>query len=76
MLALAFALTILFEIAIQFSRLHDKRHDHQLAAASAALRDSTATPIAAPAAIRPPRLFTEPAQQNSTATVAERSDPI
>ncbi|MFD3458253.1 twin-arginine translocase subunit TatC [Nocardia fluminea] len=77
MLALAFALTLLFEIAIQFSRVHDKHRDRrEFAARSATLPDHTATPLAAPTPIQPSGLLTDAAQENSTATMTERSDPI
>ena len=52
MLALALALTVLFEAAVQISRVHDKRKARRNAAVSwAGLPDDVASPIPAPASV-------------------------
>ncbi|QIS13128.1 twin-arginine translocase subunit TatC [Nocardia arthritidis] len=76
MLALAFALTVLFEVAIQFSRLNDKRRARRQQAEDwAALSDDQASEIAAPEPIRPAESIMDPADK-SARPVSDYSDTL
>ncbi|MCZ9325523.1 twin-arginine translocase subunit TatC [Nocardia farcinica] len=73
MLALAFALTILFEVAVQIARLTDRRRARR--AAMAALADDEASPIEQPEPIDPAAAFGEPAGK-SARPVSDYSDTL
>lgn len=73
MLALAFALTILFEVAVQIARIHDKRKARR--DALAALDDDEASEIGAPEPIRPAEGMVDPAGK-STRPVSDYSDTL
>ncbi|MFI9503159.1 twin-arginine translocase subunit TatC [Nocardia sp. NPDC052566] len=72
MLALALALTVLFEVAIQFSRLNDARKARKEAQGWGALSDDEASSIAAPEPIRPAESITDPAEAGSDAKKTAR----
>ncbi|MEV4124450.1 twin-arginine translocase subunit TatC [Nocardia sp. NPDC049707] len=75
MLALALALTVLFEVAIQVSRINDKRRARREAEASAALADEEASRISGPEPINPAESIMEPAEK-SARPVSDYSDTL
>lgn len=75
MLALAFALTLLFELAIQFSRLNDRRRARREAENLAALSDEEASSITAPEPIKPAESIVDP-QEKSARPVSDYSDTL
>jgi sec-independent protein translocase protein TatC len=75
MLALAFALTVLFEVAIQISRVNDKRRARREAEELAALSDEEASSITGPDPINPADAIMEPADK-SARPVSDYSDTL
>ncbi|MGQ4598444.1 twin-arginine translocase subunit TatC [Nocardia sp. R6R-6] len=75
MLALALALTVLFEIAIQFSRINDLRRARQEQEGWGALADEEASELGAPGPIDPAESITA-AQQKSARPVSDYSDTL
>jgi sec-independent protein translocase protein TatC len=75
MLALALALTVLFEVAIQVSRINDKRRARREAEASAALADEEASRISGPEPINPAESIMEPSEK-SARPVSDYSDTL
>ncbi|RJO68164.1 twin-arginine translocase subunit TatC [Nocardia panacis] len=76
MLALAFALTLLFEVAIQFSRFNDRRRARRAQAEGlSALADDQASEIGAPEPIAPAESLTNP-REKSARSVSDYSDTL
>jgi sec-independent protein translocase protein TatC len=75
MLALAFALTALFEVAIQFSRFNDRRRARAEAAEMANLADEEASTIGGPDPITPADSIADPLAK-STGPVSDYSDTL
>lgn len=75
MLALALALTVLFEVAIQFSRINDLRRARKEREDSAALSDEEASELGAPEPIDPAGSIGTPAEK-STRPVSDYSDTL
>lgn len=73
MLALSLALTVLFEVAVQFARVNDKRRARK--DAEAALDDEEASVLSEPEPIRPAESMTEPAGK-STRPLSDYSDTL
>ncbi len=73
MLALAAALTVLFEVAVQIARINDKRKARK--DALAALTDDEASSIAMPEPITPAESIMDPAAK-STRPVSDYSDTL
>ncbi|WP_216910240.1 twin-arginine translocase subunit TatC [Nocardia sp. NBC_01377] len=72
MLALACALTVLFEVAVQFARINDKRRARK--DAEAALRDEEASVLAGPEPIRPAESMSGSA--DASRSVSDFSDTL
>ncbi|GAB2631385.1 twin-arginine translocase subunit TatC [Nocardia goodfellowii] len=72
MLALALALTVLFEVAVQFARINDRRRARK---AEQALADDESSSIAEPEPVTPAEPITEPAGK-STRPVSDYSDTL
>ncbi|NKY24782.1 twin-arginine translocase subunit TatC [Nocardia gamkensis] len=75
MLALALALTVLFEVAIQFSRINDRRRARKEREGLGALSDEEASDLGAPEPIDPAESLTTPAEK-STRPVSDYSDTL
>ncbi|MEU1993723.1 twin-arginine translocase subunit TatC [Nocardia gamkensis] len=75
MLALALALTVLFEVAIQFSRINDRRRARKDREGLGALSDEEASDLGAPEPIDPAESLTTPAEK-STRPVSDYSDTL
>ncbi|MBF6167250.1 twin-arginine translocase subunit TatC [Streptomyces gardneri] len=75
MLALAFALTVLFEVAIQFSRINDMRKARKERERLDALSDEEASELSGPEPIDPAESITTPAEK-STRPVSDYSDTL
>jgi sec-independent protein translocase protein TatC len=75
MLALALALTVLFEVAIQFSRINDRRRARQEREGLGALSDEEASDLGAPEPIDPAESLITPAEK-STRPVSDYSDTL
>ncbi|MBF6074116.1 twin-arginine translocase subunit TatC [Nocardia beijingensis] len=75
MLALALALTVLFEVAIQFSRINDLRRARKEREDLAALSDEEASELGAPEPIDPAGSIGTPAEK-STRPVSDYSDTL
>ncbi|MEV6320044.1 twin-arginine translocase subunit TatC [Nocardia sp. NPDC051787] len=75
MLALALALTVLFEVAIQFSRINDLRRARKEREGWGALSDEEASELGAPEPIDPAESVTTP-QEKSTRPVSDYSDTL
>ncbi|MBF6192505.1 twin-arginine translocase subunit TatC [Nocardia implantans] len=75
MLALALALTVLFEVAIQFSRVNDLRRARKEREDLAALSDEEASELGAPEPIDPAGSIGTPAEK-STRPVSDYSDTL
>jgi sec-independent protein translocase protein TatC len=75
MLALALALTVLFEVAIQFSRINDRRRARKERERLGALSDEEASDLGAPEPIDPAESLTTPAEK-STRPVSDYSDTL
>ncbi|WP_063053866.1 twin-arginine translocase subunit TatC [Nocardia arthritidis] len=75
MLALALALTVLFEVAIQFSRINDRRRARKEREGLAALSDEEASDLGAPEPIDPAESISTPAEK-STRPVSDYSDTL
>lgn len=73
MLALALALTVLFEASVQFSRVHDKRKARRQAAAE--LSDEEAAPISTPARVDLVERV-DPAERIDTPRSSDYSDTL
>ncbi|MEU2035259.1 twin-arginine translocase subunit TatC [Nocardia amamiensis] len=75
MLALALALTVLFEVAIQFSRINDRRRARKEREGWGALSDEEASELGVPEPIDPAESITTP-QEKSTRPVSDYSDTL
>ncbi|MEU6832272.1 twin-arginine translocase subunit TatC [Nocardia beijingensis] len=75
MLALALALTVLFEVAIQFSRINDLRRARKEREDLAALSDEEASELGAPEPIDPAGSIGTPTEK-STRPVSDYSDTL
>ncbi|MGY2029217.1 twin-arginine translocase subunit TatC [Nocardia gipuzkoensis] len=75
MLALAFALTVLFEVAIQFSRVNDLRRARKEREGLGALSDEEASELGGPEPIDPAESVSAPAEK-STRPVSDYSDTL
>ncbi|MFC4128618.1 twin-arginine translocase subunit TatC [Nocardia rhizosphaerae] len=75
MLALAFALTVLFELAVQFARFNDARRARRAAAEGwGALSDEEASPLPTPDPVRPAEPVADP--EKTTRPVSDYSDTL
>ncbi|MBF6220457.1 twin-arginine translocase subunit TatC [Nocardia abscessus] len=75
MLALALALTVLFEVAIQFSRVNDLRRARKEREGLGALSDEEASELGGPEPIDPAESVSAPAEK-STRPVSDYSDTL
>ncbi|WP_069162579.1 twin-arginine translocase subunit TatC [Nocardia altamirensis] len=75
MLALALALTVLFEVAIQFSRINDMRKARKEAEHLAALSDEEASSISGPDPIAPAETIVTP-REKTTGSTSDYSDTL
>ncbi|WP_174186525.1 twin-arginine translocase subunit TatC [Nocardia barduliensis] len=75
MLALALALTVLFEVAIQFSRINDRRRARKERAGLGALSDEEASELDGPDPIDPAESVSTPAEK-SARPVSDYSDTL
>ncbi|WP_338761889.1 twin-arginine translocase subunit TatC [Nocardia vulneris] len=75
MLALAFALTVLFEFAIQFSRINDIRKARKEAENLAALSDEEASAVSGPEPIAPAELIVTPPDKTAR-SMSDYSDTL
>ncbi|MFG1795316.1 twin-arginine translocase subunit TatC [Nocardia sp. NPDC049149] len=75
MLALALALTVLFEVAIQFSRINDIRKARKEAEDLAALSDEEASSISGPDPIAPTETIMTP-REKTTGSTSDYSDTL
>ncbi|MEV6428284.1 twin-arginine translocase subunit TatC [Nocardia sp. NPDC051463] len=64
MLALALALTVLFEVAVQFARINDRRRARKESESLAALSDEEASSLSGPEPIRPAESIVEPTEKS------------
>jgi sec-independent protein translocase protein TatC len=80
MLALALALTVLFEVAVQFARVNDKRRAKRAEQELGALDDEQASQIGAPTGVDPAAPITAadpvPASDTPTRTASDYSDTL